>query len=276
MKSHKISIITPSYNQGVFIRQTIESVQNQNYSNFEHIIVDGGSNDNTVDILKQYPHLIWVSEKDRGQSHAFNKGLGMASGEIIGWLNSDDFYQKNIFESVNDYFQDASIDWIVGNTANYYDVIDKIEWIQSPELTLGGLLKNSNCTRQPGTFHRKSLLEKVNGLDENWDGVMDFELWVRLLKISKPTMVNEDYSYFRIHPNQKTSGKQLMNYIIEIEEVLKREGVSLIKRKYILKKKYKSYTKYLIKSFLIKNNFIDQKFINLPYSFRKVMKQNNA
>lgn len=101
----KISIVTPSYNQGQFIEQTIKSVLNQDYKNYEHIIIDGGSTDNTIDILKKYKHLIWISEKDAGQSNAINKGFSMAKGEIFAWLNSDDYYEENIFKSIATYFK---------------------------------------------------------------------------------------------------------------------------------------------------------------------------
>ncbi len=85
----KISVLIPSFNQGKYIEENIQSVLNQNYPNFEHIIIGGGSSDNTVGILKKYPHLIWVSEPDEGQSDALNKGVDMATGDIIGWINSD-------------------------------------------------------------------------------------------------------------------------------------------------------------------------------------------
>ncbi|MBP7435874.1 MAG: glycosyltransferase [Bacteroidales bacterium] len=106
MNLPRVSIITPSYNQGQFIEKTILSVLNQNYHNFEHIIVDGGSIDNTLEILKKYPYLIWISEPDKGQSDTFNKGLKVSSGEIIGWLNSDDMYKQNIFSGIVKYFDE--------------------------------------------------------------------------------------------------------------------------------------------------------------------------
>ena len=94
-----VSIITPSYNQGRFIRQTIESVLNQKYPNIEYIIVDGGSSDNTLEIIKEYEGKIkWISEKDNGQSDAINKGFSMANGEIIAWLNSDDIYLEDAIQ----------------------------------------------------------------------------------------------------------------------------------------------------------------------------------
>ena len=107
-----ISIITPSFNQGKFIEQTILSVLNQHYPNFEHIIIDGGSTDGSIEILKKYPHLIWKSEKDRGQSEALNKGFEVAKGEIIGWLNSDDVYLDDTLFKVTGYLKDKNIDGI--------------------------------------------------------------------------------------------------------------------------------------------------------------------
>ena len=101
----KISIITVSYNQGEFIRQNIESVLSKDYPNFEHIIIDGGSTDGTVDILKEYPHLNWVSEKDRGQSDGLNKGFKKATGDIIVWINSDDMLCPGALCTINDYFE---------------------------------------------------------------------------------------------------------------------------------------------------------------------------
>lgn len=269
MKKHKISVLTPSYNQGEFIEETIESVLNQNYKNIEHIIIDGGSTDNTVEILRKYPHLKWISEKDNGQSDALNKGLAMAAGEIIGWVNSDDFYEKNIFEDVNEHFNDLTVDWIVGNTADCYELINHIEFTKSPAINYEILLHNPDFTRQPGTFHRKSLLEQAGGLDEEFHEGMDFELWVRLLKISTPKMVNKNYCYFRRHEDQKTSGKNLLQYIRIKEKVLKRENLSYLIRKIILLNNYINVIKFSVKYCLIKLNMIDKKYENIPFSMRK-------
>ncbi len=102
--SYLVSIITPSFNQAQFIEQTIKSVQNQDYKNIEHIIIDGGSTDGTIDILKKYSGIKWISEKDNGQSDAINKGFSTANGEILAWLNSDDYYDENIITKVVEYF----------------------------------------------------------------------------------------------------------------------------------------------------------------------------
>ena len=104
-KYPKISIITPSFNQGKFIRDTIESVLNQNYPNLEYFIIDGGSSDNTLDVLRQNQgYLTWVSEKDNGQADAINKGIRMSTGEIITFINSDDYYLPNTLFKVADLF----------------------------------------------------------------------------------------------------------------------------------------------------------------------------
>jgi len=111
----KISIVSPSFNQEAFIEDAILSVMEQGYANFEHIIIDGGSTDNTLAILKKYPHLIWISEKDNGQSDAINKGFKMASGDIIGWLNTDDYYLPGAFKLIIDQFEKNEVDVIYGD-----------------------------------------------------------------------------------------------------------------------------------------------------------------
>ncbi|MDX2100261.1 MAG: glycosyltransferase family 2 protein [Leptolyngbyaceae cyanobacterium bins.59] len=112
----KFSIVTPSLNQGKFVEEAIQSVLAQNYSNFEHIIIDGGSTDNTIEILKKYPHLIWISEPDQGTSDAYNKGIRMATGEIIGWLSTDDLYLPNCFKTIQQQFHlNPQIDILYGD-----------------------------------------------------------------------------------------------------------------------------------------------------------------
>ena len=114
----RISIITVSLNQADFIEENILSVLNQHYSNLEHIVIDGGSTDGTQAILAKYSHLVWKSEPDRGQSHALNKGFKMATGDIIGWINSDDRLHPGALQIVNDYFQNHPCEiGVVGDQA---------------------------------------------------------------------------------------------------------------------------------------------------------------
>lgn len=128
MSGQKISIVTPSFNSAKFIDDCIKSVLSQEYSNYEHIIVDGNSKDGTLEIIKRYPHVKWVCEPDRGQSDALNKGFGMASGDIIGWLNSDDVYMENTFTKVADYFRDPTVDGIY---SNYYFADERLNVTRS-------------------------------------------------------------------------------------------------------------------------------------------------
>ena len=258
MKKYKISVLTPSYNQGKFIEQTIKSVLNQDYENVEHIVIDGGSTDNTLVLLNKYPHLKWVSEKDEGQSDALNKGLYMATGDIIGWLNSDDFYENNIFGDVIKNFQDPTVDWIIGNTVDYFEELNYKRVIRSPTMTYENIIKNPDITRQPGTFHRKTILEKVNGWDDKLRVCMDFELWVRLTKISTPKMINRTYTYFRIHSEQKTTPKNKLEYIKVNNSILKREKISFFRRKRVFLKNYISVIKYLIKLMLNKLRLLEK------------------
>ena len=188
---YKFSIITPSYNHSAFIKDTIESVLNQRYENFEHIIIDGGSNDGTVDILKSFPHLQWVSEKDNGSADAINKGFSKATGDVFGWINSDDYYDENVFRKVCDIFKNnPDVELIIGDLT-YIDVNHGIILKDKTyNFDLNYLLNSSaDVVRQPGTFFRKSLFDKAGYLNTKLKYVFDFELFIRFLKITK-TLLN--------------------------------------------------------------------------------------
>lgn len=179
-----VSIITPSFNQAAFIKQTIESVLMQDYPHIEHIVVDGGSTDGTLAILQQYSHLgerfRFVSEPDRGQSHAINKGLKMARGEIIGWLNSDDTYFPGAVRKAVGALL-AHPDWgVVYGKGLHIDENNNILypyiWMEFDRRKLFHL----NLICQPAAFLRKSAFEAVGGVDEEHDWCMDYDLWNRI------------------------------------------------------------------------------------------------
>lgn len=188
MSTPKISVITVSYNQGQFIRQNIESVLNQNYPNFEHIIVDGGSTDETLDILKSYPHLNWTSEPDRGQSHGLNKGFDRASGDIIAWLNSDDWYAPNIFSQIAASLKESPI--ILSRCAMTDKEGKVTEVVENIERSWFDLLKYwvfYSMPTQPAVFFRRDLIERhkrLDGevLDESLEYCMDYDLLLRITK----------------------------------------------------------------------------------------------
>lgn len=246
----RISIITPSYNQAAFIEANIQSVLNQNYPNIEHIVIDGGSDDGTIDILKKYKHLTWVSEKDEGQADALNKGLAMASGTIVGWLNSDDFYEPQIFETVEAYFRDDTTHWLIGNLKQIHLETQVTIYQQSQPVSHSSLLKNPDIVRQQCTFFRKALLEQVNGWDSNYFMVMDFDLWVRLSRLSTPKMINLCLANFLLHPAQKTQVGNIMRQTREILSILDREKAPFRLRLSLVFRKYKSYCKQKLKSLL--------------------------
>jgi glycosyltransferase involved in cell wall biosynthesis len=178
-KKIKISIVTPSYNCDAFIRETIESVLTQGEKDLEHIVMDGGSNDETIDILKSYSHLIWVSEKDRGQSHALNKAFALAQGEIIGWLNADDTYEPGTLSKVLSIFKNnPEIDFI-GTDIHIIDEQSKrIGFSKGNSFELTQMLV-VNTIKQPTVFMRKQMVKKLIGVDESLHYVMDHEFWVR-------------------------------------------------------------------------------------------------
>ncbi|MBN1186142.1 MAG: glycosyltransferase [Bacteroidales bacterium] len=262
----KISILTPSYNQSDYIEQNILSVLNQHYPSFEHIIIDGGSTDNTLTILKTYPHLKWISEKDDGQADALNKGLSMAEGDIIGWINSDDYYEDNIFSEVATNFENKDVQWVIGNITCLYSGTKESIKIKSPNVTYENLIKNPDIVKQPATFFRKSALEIVGGWNHELYMIMDYDLWLRISRLSNPLMINKNWAYYRIHGDQKSSLKNIMLQIRELDCILKREGASLHLKIKTIKILY--FIKGHVKQFLIRWGLLNKKYSQRPIRFR--------
>jgi glycosyltransferase involved in cell wall biosynthesis len=214
----KFSIITPSFNQGKYIKDTIESILNQNYADFEHIIVDGGSTDNTLNVLKSYPHLKWISEKDKGPSDAINKGFRMSSGEILSWINADDYYEVNILSDLNKVFSESKTEFVYGNLT-FVDENKKIIKIdKTKEYSLDHFINiSSDITRQPSTFFTKKLYYEVGGLDEDLKLVFDYELFVRFLYKTKPYYLDKNLAYYRDHDETLTR----LNFRRQAKEIFK-------------------------------------------------------
>jgi glycosyltransferase involved in cell wall biosynthesis len=255
-----ISVITPSFNQGAYIEQTILSVLHQNYKQVEHIIVDGGSTDDTVEILKRYPHLIWVSEKDRGQADALNKALALSKGDIVGWINSDDYYQEDIFAAVVSHFRATDAKWLVGNLADVFDGGSTIVRRSSPTISFDALVRNPDIVRQQSTFFRREALMSAGAWNPDRHMVMDYDLWIRLARTSPPVMVDENWAYFRNHAAQKSGHGNILRQSAEIAAVLRRENVAsrLILRHRIKKAGY--WAKGLVKERLINWGIVPQRY----------------
>ena len=219
----RISIITPSFNQGQFLEQTICSVLDQNYPVLEYIIVDGGSTDNSVEIIKKYEkHLAWwVSEKDKGQSDAINKGIKKVTGEIVNWLNSDDYYMTDTLLHISQQFANPEVSCYCGRSRVFSSVTEKIS--SGTDVYPGNLAKTIGWARidQPETFFRKSVWDKIGLLNNDFHYVMDKEWWVRYLfhyglngiKKDDKVLVN-----FRIHDDSKT-GSQLPKFTEETNDL---------------------------------------------------------
>lgn len=221
-----ISIITPSYNQAEFLERTILSVLNQNYPNLEFIIIDGGSTDGSVEIIKKYEKYLgyWVSEKDNGQTHAINKGFKMATGQLIGWQNSDDFYLPSTFDSLIRYMANNSrFDVYYANRLNV-DHSDKIlmkAFYIRPSQYVYRYRGMTICNQS--SFLRRSLLSSIGFLDESLNYAMDHEYYLRmLLKNVKMRHINQFWSAARYHSKSKGCNNNIEAWNKEHERIYKR------------------------------------------------------
>ena len=204
----RVTIVTPSYNQGQFIEETIRSVLLQGYPNLEYMIIDGGSTDGSVDVIRKYePWLTyWVSEPDRGQSQAINKGWARATGEVLAWLNSDDVYFEGVLgTAINALGQDPEAAVVYSNCQLIDREGDPMALSRPGEFDLERLFKTlSSYIPQPTTFIRKSVLADVGLLDVNLSYSMDYELWLRIGMRYPLRYVDQVWAASRMHGEAKT------------------------------------------------------------------------
>lgn len=217
-----VSIVTPSFNQADYIEEAIRSVILQDYDPVEHLIFDGGSTDATAAVAERYADRVrFTSESDRGQAHAVNKGFAAARGEIVGWLNSDDFYYPGALRTVVDYMRaHPSCDALYG-AAYYVDEagcqLRAYPTGEPDDLRFGCFI----C--QPSVFVRRTVLEKVGLLDESLSYCMDYELWLRIRDRHELHRIPEALAAYRLHDSSKTVAGQLDS---------RREVVRMMHRRY--------------------------------------------
>lgn len=223
-----VSIIIPTLNQGQYIRQTIKSILDQSYQNCECLVIDGGSTDETIRILNSFGRKIkYISERDSGQSDAINKGLKMATGDIVGYLNSDDFLNNNAIMSVVNAFQSNDALWVTGD---YSIVNENGTSIQSAIVLYKNLfrlvssrflIKIVNYLIQPGTFWKRELHHQIGYFDTSLHYAMDYDFWLRAFQIKSPVILRKKLSSFRVHEKSK-GGSQFEKQFNEEMLVLKR------------------------------------------------------
>ena len=208
MSKPLVSIVTPSLNQGRFLRQAIDSVLDSGYPHLEYLVVDGGSRDDSVEILRSYSdRLRWVSEKDDGQAEAINKGFALSQGSILGWLNADDAYLPGAIEAATLCFEGRPEVGLVYGEGCILDEDGVVEHAFDgiEPVCLWRLLHFLDYVLQPSAFFRRSFFEEVGGLDETLHFGLDWDLWIRLAAVSELLFVEEEWACSREYRETKTS-----------------------------------------------------------------------
>lgn len=216
----KISLVTPSYNQAAFLPFTIDSVLCQRYPGLEYIIIDGGSSDASVDVIRQNEqHLAyWVSEPDRGQSDAINKGWKRARGDILGYLNSDDLLLPGSLERVAAFFEShADVDFIYGNAIIIDETGRTTGRLDGQPFDLRRLLLREITIPQPAMFFRRCVLDDTGYLDEEFHYTMDFDFWLKTAIHHAIEYVPFDLAAMRLHDGAKTVSRKDLFYRDELE-----------------------------------------------------------
>ena len=237
-----VSIITPSFNQSPFITATINSVLTQDYPNIEYIVVDGGSTDGSVKIIERYADKLawWVSEKDKGQTDAINKGFARANGSILAWLNSDDTYEPGAVRAAVDFLMKNPAVGLVYGDCDFIDENGKkYARFNAAQTNYEKLRRGYIHIPQQASFWRADLCEKVAPLDDSFFFAMDYDLWTRLAKISRLHYVKgETWANFRLHSDAKSIAADDRCWP-EMMRVHYREGgsfFSIINAKYLIRK----------------------------------------
>ena len=261
----KISIVTPSFNQGAYLEETILSVIGQNYPNLEYIIIDGGSKDNSIEIIKKYEKYLtyWISENDDGQADAINKGFQIATGDLFGWLNSDDIYMPNVFNRIIS-SKPKSLDFIFfGEAIHFRSNVNSISSFGSNVYNsfLSNSLNLAESFIQPSTFWSKSVWIKYGPLQKNLFYTFDWIYFLTLLKNNVEFVyINMPISLYRLHDKQKTQKFNNIRFN-EIYNILFDNNVELAKvynhlyyDKYIFNRNYFKILKRVLQAFHFKSS----------------------
>ncbi len=234
----RITVITPSYNQAGYIRQTVESVLEQSYPNLEYLVVDGLSTDRSLAILSEYTdRLTLIAERDSGQTDAINKGLRRATGEVVCWLNSDDYFLPGTLHTVGQFFaNNPHQQWLTGDCL----IVDETgQSIQAPIRQYKRLLRHlpgqfylglTNAICQPATFWRREAHSQLGYLNESLRYTMDYDWWLRLHEVQSPARLNKTLTAFRIHGASKGGSQFGPQFAEDYATLCRYESSVLIRR----------------------------------------------
>ena len=207
LESPTVSIVTPSFNQARFLEATMQSVLAQDYPKIEYIVVDGGSNDGSIDIIERFADRLawWVSEPDQGQTDAINKGFEHATGDIFAWLNSDDTYEAGAVSEAVAFMQENPKVGLVYGDANFIDADGNvIGQFNAQQTSLHRLQRGGVYIPQQSAFWRAKLWQEIGPLDPSFYFAMDYDLWVRLARVSEIRYTQQLWANFRLHGDAKT------------------------------------------------------------------------
>lgn len=239
MNYPKITVVTPNYNKAGYLEKTIHSVLSQNYPNLEYIIIDGGSTDGSVDIIKKYEDKLayWISEPDKGMYYAIKKGFEHSTGEILAWIGSDDLYHPGSFYTIAQVFSECpEVSWLVGAQTHFDEEGRTVKVESSPYFNhLNFLMHQFQWVQQESTFWRRSLYEKVGGIKTDYKLAGDFNLWMLFSRHEKMYVIDALLGGFR-HSEVQLS-KNIDLYYKEVNQIISNEVVSAGESKQIKKAK---------------------------------------
>jgi glycosyltransferase involved in cell wall biosynthesis len=236
-----VSIVTPSYNQGRFLEYTIRSVLEQDYPRMEYIIIDGGSTDESVEIIRRYADQMsyWISQPDEGQTDAINKGFAIAQGDILAWLNSDDVYRPSAVTEIVAYMQSHPEIGMVYGDADYINSDgETIGKFPAAQTDYKRLLQGYVHIPQQTSFFRSRLWRMVGPLDPTFYFAMDYDLWVRIAAVAPIRYHPRTWAAFRLHGEAKSLAKadRCWPEMIRVYERLGGGELSVIKAKYLVRR----------------------------------------
>ncbi len=265
-KYPKISIVTPNYNGSRYLEETIKSVLGQNYPNLEYIIIDGGSTDGSIDIIKGYESKLtyWISEPDNGMYHAIQKGFNRSTGEIMAWINSDDLYHPNSFFTVSDIFSSLeTVNWLVGSVSIFDKMSRTVNVNQSRMFSKFDFFNGDyGWIQQESVFWRRSLWNKVGAtLKTNLKYAGDFALWLSFISVDHLYVTSALLGGFRYQGNSQLSLAHRDDYIREVQHIYSQlvipSGDQIILKRF---RNIQRIEKYLEKFKIIRVDWLSRRF----------------